>query len=135
MLLAHEWLLAQLKNGTLDHCKKSAETDRLPWHLFAHCTESTSLPNSLKEWQQIFAHFGETLTAENIGCCGMAGTFGHETKHLAMSKSIYAQSWQVKLQGKTLSRCLATGYSCRSQVKRMEHQVLKHPVQALLEVI
>ena len=135
VLLAHEWLLAQLKNGTLDHCKKSAETDRLPWHLFAHCTESTSLPNSLKEWQQIFAHFGETLTAENIGCCGMAGTFGHETKHLAMSKGIYAQSWQVKLQGKTLSRCLATGYSCRSQVKRMEHQVLKHPVQALLEVI
>lgn len=135
VLLAHEWLLAQLKNGTLDHCKKSAETDRLPWHLFAHCTESTSLPNSLKEWQQIFAHFGETLMAENIGCCGMAGTFGHETKHLAMSKGIYAQSWQVKLQGKTLSRCLATGYSCRSQVKRMEHQVLKHPVQALLEVI
>ncbi|MDG6260404.1 FAD-binding and (Fe-S)-binding domain-containing protein [Glaesserella parasuis] len=135
VLLAHEWLLAQLKNGSLDHCKKSAETDRLPWHLFAHCTESTSLPNSLKEWQQIFAHFGETLTAENIGCCGMAGTFGHETKHLAMSKGIYAQSWQVKLQGKTLSRCLATGYSCRSQVKRMEHQLLKHPVQALLEVI
>ncbi|MDP0148781.1 FAD-binding and (Fe-S)-binding domain-containing protein [Glaesserella parasuis] len=135
VLLAHEWLLAQLKNGTLDHCQKSAETDRLPWHLFAHCTESTSLPNSLKEWQQIFAHFGETLTAENIGCCGMAGTFGHETKHLAMSKEIYAQSWQVKLQGKTLSRCLATGYSCRSQVKRMEHQLLKHPVQALLEVI
>lgn len=135
VLLAHEWLLAQLKNGSLDHCKKSAETDRLPWHLFAHCTESTSLPNSLKEWQQIFAHFGEILTAENIGCCGMAGTFGHETKHLAMSKGIYAQSWQVKLQGKTLSRCLATGYSCRSQVKRMEHQLLKHPVQALLEVI
>lgn len=135
VLLAHEWLLAQLKNGSLDHCKKSAETDRLPWHLFAHCTESTSLPNSLKEWQQIFAHFGETLTAENIGCCGMAGTFGHETKHLAMSKGIYAQSWQVKLQGKTLSRCLATGYSCRSQVKRMEHQLLKHPVQALLDVI
>lgn len=135
VLLAHEWLLAQLKNGSLDHCKKSAETDRLPWHLFAHCTESTSLPNSLKEWQQIFAHFGETLTAENIGCCGMAGTFGHETKHLAMSKGIYAQSWQVKLQGKTLSRYLATGYSCRSQVKRMEHQLLKHPVQALLEVI
>lgn len=135
VLLAHEWLLSQLKNGSLDHCKKSAETDRLPWHLFAHCTESTSLPNSLKEWQQIFAHFGETLTAENIGCCGMAGTFGHETKHLTMSKGIYAQSWQVKLQGKTLSRCLATGYSCRSQVKRMEHQLLKHPVQALLEVI
>lgn len=31
-------------------------------------------------------------------------------------------------------RCLATGYSCRSQVKRMEEK-LKHPLQALLELL
>lgn len=31
--------------------------------------------------------------------------------------------------------CLATGYSCRSQVKRYENVVLKHPVQALLEIL
>ena len=65
----------------------------------------------------------------------MAGTFGHETKHIAMSKAIYTQSWQKKLNGKDLDRCLATGYSCRSQVKRMEHRVLKHPVQALLSIL
>ncbi|MGX2968318.1 D-2-hydroxyglutarate dehydrogenase YdiJ [Ursidibacter sp. B-7004-1] len=133
--LAHEWLLSQLKQGHLHTCKKSAETDRLQWHLFSHCTESTALPNSTKEWQQIFAHFGERLVGENTGCCGMAGTFGHETKHIAMSKAIYAQSWQKKLNGKDLDRCLATGYSCRSQVKRMEHRVLKHPVQALLSIL
>ncbi|MGX2955801.1 D-2-hydroxyglutarate dehydrogenase YdiJ [Ursidibacter arcticus] len=133
--LAHEWLLSQLKQGHLHTCKKSAETDRLQWHLFSHCTESTALPNSTKEWQQIFAHFGERLVGENTGCCGMAGTFGHETKHISMSKAIYAQSWQKKLNGKDLDRCLATGYSCRSQVKRMEHRVLKHPVQALLSIL
>ena len=135
VLLAHEWLFAQLTADRLDICKKSPKTDRLQWHLFSHCTESTALPNSSKQWQQIFAHFGEQLALESTGCCGMAGTFGHETQHIAMSKAIYAQSWQKKLQGKDLSRCLATGYSCRSQVKRMEHQVLKHPVQALLEII
>ena len=133
--LAHEWLLSQLKQGHLHTCQKSAETDRLQWHLFSHCTESTALPNSTKEWQQIFAHFGERLVGENTGCCGMAGTFGHETKHISMSKAIYAQSWQKKLNGKDLDRCLATGYSCRSQVKRMEHRVLKHPVQALLSIL
>ncbi|MGX2974052.1 D-2-hydroxyglutarate dehydrogenase YdiJ [Ursidibacter arcticus] len=133
--LAHEWLLSQLKQGHLHTCQKSVETDRLQWHLFSHCTESTALPNSTKEWQQIFAHFGERLVGENTGCCGMAGTFGHETKHISMSKAIYAQSWQKKLNGKDLDRCLATGYSCRSQVKRMEHRVLKHPVQALLSIL
>ncbi|WP_373778519.1 FAD-binding and (Fe-S)-binding domain-containing protein [Glaesserella sp.] len=135
VLLAHEWLMVQLKNGNLENCKKSTETDRLQWHLFSHCTESTALPNSSKEWQQIFAHFGEKLVTENTGCCGMAGTFGHETQHLEMSKAIYAQSWQIKINGKDLNRCLATGYSCRSQVKRMEHHVMKHPIQALLEIV
>lgn len=133
VLLAHEWLVEQLQAGKIG--RFSAKEDRLPWHLFSHCTESTSLPNSMKQWQQIFAHFGEALKVESTGCCGMAGTFGHETKHIAMSKAIYAQSWQKKLGGKDLSRCLATGYSCRSQVKRMEQRVLKHPVQALLSLI
>ncbi|AHG76496.1 FAD/FMN dehydrogenase [Mannheimia varigena USDA-ARS-USMARC-1296] len=135
VLLAHEWLKEVMQKGELENCKKTADSDRLQWYLFAHCTESTSLPNSMNEWKTIFAHFGETLVAENVGCCGMAGTFGHETKHLAMSKAIYEQSWQKKLNGKPLERCLATGYSCRSQVKRFEQQRIKHPVQALLEVI
>ena len=135
VLLAHEWLIEQIKSGILDNCKKSSKTDRLPWHLFAHCTETTELPASSKEWQQIFAHFGETLVSEKVGCCGMAGTFGHETAHVEMSKAIYQQSWQQKLKNAPLDRCLATGYSCRSQVKRMEHQQIKHPIQALLSVI
>ncbi|OOR98332.1 hypothetical protein B0187_08655 [Haemophilus paracuniculus] len=136
--LAHEWLLAQIEAGKLADYRNSPESHPLQgeaWHLFAHCTESTALPNSGKAWQTIFAHFGERLTSENIGCCGMAGTFGHETQHIEMSKAIYAQSWQVKLADKPLDRCLATGYSCRSQVKRMAHQPLKHPVQVILQCL
>ena len=41
----------------------------------------------------------------------------------------------IKTEWKDLHFCLATGYSCRSQVKRYEHVVLKHPVQALLEIL
>ena len=52
-----------------------------------------------------------------------------------MSKDIYDVSWGKKLQGKDPNHCLATGYSCRSQVKRYEKAILKHPVQALLEIL
>lgn len=137
VLLAHEWLEKQLISGQIDNkfCKKIDSIDRSPWYLLAHCTESTTLPNSGRVWQTIFAHFGEILSHENVGCCGMAGTFGHEIKHLAMSKAIYQQSWQVKLENKPLERCLATGYSCRSQVKRFEKYSIKHPIQALLEIV
>ena len=51
------------------------------------------MPNSPKEWQHIFAQFGQTLNVEKVGCCGMAGVFGHEVQNQTMSKDIYDVSW------------------------------------------
>ncbi|MGC6377777.1 FAD-binding and (Fe-S)-binding domain-containing protein [Bisgaard Taxon 45] len=138
VLTSQEWLTSQQAHlHTL--IQHFAETDRTwptqQWYLFSHCTESTALPNSGKEWQQLFALFGQELKVENVGCCGMAGTFGHETAHLAMSKEIYASSWAKKLVGKDPHYCLVSGYSCRSQVKRLEKWQPKHPIQALLSLL
>lgn len=133
VLTAHEWLKNQLDSGGLENLQKTDRT--FDWHLFPHCTEATFMPNSPKEWQQIFEKFGQQLTVEKVGCCGMAGVFGHETQNQTMSREIYDISWRKKLHGKDPHFCLATGYSCRSQVKRYEQAVLKHPVQALLEVM
>jgi len=70
------------------------------------------------------------------GCCGMSGTYGHEGRNLATSKTIYAQSWQPVVEDETnAGTLLATGYSCRSQVKRFSDAALPHPLQALLEVL
>lgn len=138
VVTSQEWLKAQLddQQSILQNFMKTDRTfHQQQWYLFPHCTESTALPNSGKEWQQIFALFGQKLTVENVGCCGMAGTFGHETQHLTMSKEIYALSWATKLVDKKPEYCLATGYSCRSQVKRMEKWQPKHPVQALLTLL
>lgn len=139
VLTSHEWLIqqqSQLQNFIEKHRTLMPQNlVQAQWHLFPHCTESTELPNSAKQWQQIFALFHQTLQVEKVGCCGMAGTFGHETQHLAMSKEIYQLSWQKKLQGKDPAHCLATGYSCRSQVKRMAQFQSLHPVQALLGLI
>ena len=136
VLTAHEWLFTQLNADELQaRVKNFVKNDRtFKWYLFPHCTETTAMPNSGKEWQRIFAFFGQDLTVEHVGCCGMAGVFGHERQNQAMSREIYDLSWKVKLDGKDPNYCLATGYSCRSQVKRYEKYRLKHPVQALLEL-
>lgn len=105
------------------------------WYLFAHCTEVTALPATPDQWQDIFARFGARLENINTGCCGMAGTYGHESKHIDNSLGIYALSWHPQLQKLPRQRCLATGYSCRSQVKRVEGNGMRHPLQALLELI
>ncbi len=76
------------------------------------------------------------LELATTGCCGMSGTYGHETRNVATSKTIYAQSWQPQVEAEENSgKLLATGYSCRSQVKRYSAQTLPHPLQALLTSI
>ncbi len=107
------------------------------YRLFAHCTEATNAKDSLKSWQTLFALAGHQLSIESVGCCGMAGTYGHERHNLQTSKTIYAQSWAPKVDALEPGRgeILATGYSCRSQVKRFSNQAIKHPISALREVL
>ncbi|MDA0147469.1 D-2-hydroxyglutarate dehydrogenase YdiJ [Vibrio sp. LaRot3] len=130
VLTVHEWLMPRLAQFNQAH-----EDANEPWYLLAHCTEKTKMPNAEKEWGAIFSHFGAQLTTVPVGCCGMAGTFGHEVDKLQMSKDIFNLSWKPRLEELPAERCLVTGYSCRSQVKRFEHVKTKHPLQALLEIM
>lgn len=128
VLLAHEWL----KTVTLP-TERSPEA-QAHWYLFSHCTEVTALPSASVQWQELFAQFGATLHTINAGCCGMAGTYGHEARNLENSRNIFGLSWQPQLADKPIERCLATGFSCRSQVKRFGGAKIKHPLQALLQM-
>lgn len=130
VLMLQEWLATRI--NTLAP-RQLALTDP-GYKLLSHCTEKTNAPGSPKAWQQLFAAFGLGLELANTGCCGMSGTYGHETRNVETSKTIYAQSWQPQVEAQENSgKLLATGYSCRSQVKRYSEQVLQHPLQALLE--
>ncbi|NAW64860.1 FAD-binding and (Fe-S)-binding domain-containing protein [Photobacterium halotolerans] len=130
VLTAHEWLMPLLSEIAALEPRTDSE-----WYLFAHCTEKTKMPNAEKEWAAIFRHFGASMKAVSVGCCGMAGTFGHEKDKLETSKGVFNLSWQPNLAQLDGDRCMATGYSCRSQVKRFEHIKMKHPVQVLLRLV
>lgn len=127
VLLPQEWLEQALPPGTPDQPGKV-------FRLFGHCTEKTSIPESSSRWEQLFLRRGLQLRTEATGCCGMSGTYGHEARNAATSKVIFSQSWQRKLAAVPEQvEPLATGYSCRSQVKRFEGRRLRHPVEALLD--
>ncbi|WP_115718488.1 D-2-hydroxyglutarate dehydrogenase YdiJ [Gallaecimonas mangrovi] len=125
VLLAQEWL-AELPDSVFAVIKGQGSAT-----LFGHCTEKTALPASEKTWQQIFAKAGHQLAVANVGCCGMAGTYGHEAEHLDDSKGIYGLSWRQAVAN--ADTVLATGYSCRCQVGRMEGNKPLHPIQWLME--
>lgn len=104
------------------------------YHLMTHCTEKTNAAASIKDWQDVYKILGLELKVESVGCCGMAGTYGHETANKTTSKTIYELSWKEKVAEPALAnKLVATGYSCRSQVKRFDDVAIPHPMQVILK--
>ncbi|AKV10024.1 membrane protein [Pseudomonas fluorescens NCIMB 11764] len=129
VLLPQEWLADVLPSS-------NAIKDTDPYYFLPHCTEKTNEPGSIGLWQQIYARVGLKLQVQAIGCCGMSGTYGHETQNAKTSDVIYSQSWGPLVEKFNQSgRLLADGYSCRSQVKRKHGATILHPLQALLAVV
>lgn len=129
VLLLEEWLL-----NNLDALKgQNTVADDTPYYLLAHCTQKTMKPTTHGDWQKIFATVGLKLTPIPVGCCGMAGLYGHTAANEERSKEIYRQNWAPVFTKYDINRCLVTGYSCREQVKRMEGVSVKHPLQVLVE--
>jgi FAD/FMN-containing dehydrogenase/Fe-S oxidoreductase len=130
VLLVQEWLAAQqLANSQPTKASVNAKT----YHLLAHCTEKTNAAPAIKNWQTIFEQLGHKLEIINVGCCGMAGTYGHESANVDTSKKIYALSWAAVINNEQYKDSLvATGFSCRSQVMRIDKKRIPNPIQALL---
>jgi FAD/FMN-containing dehydrogenase/Fe-S oxidoreductase len=126
--LVQEWLAQRLDELP----EPSGSREPGGYLLLPHCTERTNAAGSLGDWQRVFRRLGLELTIAPSGCCGMAGTYGHEARHRATSERIYALSWQEKVAAHgRRGRLLATGYSCRSQAKLVDGITLPHPAQAL----
>ena len=135
-------LLQNFLVGECDRIHKTFQTQShppafssRPYILFGHCTEKTAAWTSGQQWRQVFQAAGLTLNIVSTGCCGMAGIYGHEVEHYLTSKGIYDMSWGQHLPSNPSARqqIVATGFSCRSQVKRFEGWTPLHPVQALLQ--
>lgn len=128
VLLVQEWLA---KQPSLSSHKTLFTSD--DFSLLAHCTEKTNATASIKDWQIVFNELGQTLRVIETGCCGMAGTYGHESSNVEMSKKIYGLSWStVVANPANAGKLTATGYSCRTQALRIDNVKLPHPLQVLL---
>ncbi|OED43810.1 FAD-linked oxidase [Endozoicomonas sp. (ex Bugula neritina AB1)] len=126
--LLSEWFTTQL-----DAIKKLNLNLKGEFKLLAHCTEATNAPATPAQWQKLFEATGLQLTYQPTGCCGMAGIYGHETGNQTISRKLYDMSWKDVVEAPdNQDNLVATGYSCRSQVKRFGSKAIPHPVQAIL---
>lgn len=121
--------LTDLLLGRADHLK--AVHPPASVLLLGHCTERATEPAQAASWVDVLQAAGYHVQAPTIGCCGMAGVFGHEADNQAMSEQLWDLSWSRHLATADVDHVVATGYSCRSQAKRFSTTAPMHPLHLL----
>jgi FAD/FMN-containing dehydrogenase/Fe-S oxidoreductase len=79
----------------------------------------------------------ESVREIDSGCCGMAGSFGYEAEHYALSMqigelSLFPAAREASESGALLA---AAGTSCRTQIRDGTGISAQHPIQILAEAI
>ncbi|MET3927472.1 FAD-binding and (Fe-S)-binding domain-containing protein [Devosia sp. 2618] len=129
VLLAQEFLTNRLSAGDL----WPKATKISGGKLMGHCTEVATMPNALQLWVDVFAAIGLPVCPVSTGCCGMAGLFGHQERHQAMSRNLFDAGWADAAAGK--DNVLVTGFSCRCQVKRFGSAKAVHPMSLVVDAL
>jgi len=79
---------------------------------------------------------GATVVDLDAGCCGMAGSFGYAREHYAVSKQIGERKLLPAARAmQPESILVASGVSCRQQVKHFTGVEAAHPAELLRSLL
>jgi len=124
---------AQLAESFLAKVLPSAPvtTDRQRVVFQPHCHQRALV--GVAGTMEALAGAGCEATALDAGCCGMAGAFGYEKKHYDLSVRIANLDLIPKLNAAPDATIVATGTSCRHQIRDLTGRPALHPLEVMLE--
>ena len=103
-----------------------------PLLLHGHCHQKALVGTapSLRVLSQLP---GVDLQEVDSGCCGMAGSFGYEKEHYQISKDMAYRSLIPAAESthRRGGRVVASGVSCRQQIRSFTNRVALHPAEIL----
>jgi len=128
--LADSWLGRQVAEGRCElPLTRSAERKCL---LHGHCHQKAlrSVEGSAAALRLIPDLEVKVL---DVGCCGMAGSFGFEREHYDLSARIANLALVPAIKAQPEALVVAPGTSCRHQIKDMAGRRARHPLELLAE--
>jgi Fe-S oxidoreductase len=107
--------------------------------LHGHCYQKARLPSpdgyptGLPATVKMLQASGYKVDVIETGCCGMAGAFGYEADHYAISMKVGEISLfpAIRSQGDEVILA-ASGVSCQAQIKDGCNRIVFHPVSLLV---
>ena len=133
VFLIDEFIATEIKAGRLDKNLFTKEPRLIKIH--GHCQQKAL---SSVSYSATMLSFPENYRVEIIpsGCCGMAGSFGYEKEHYALSMQIgelvLLPAVRQQPEGVIIA---APGTSCRHQIRDGSGKTALHPVEILFDAL
>jgi len=129
VFLIEDYLMGKFREGYFDCSLFTLEALEVKLH--AHCHQKAlGNPKSTYDLLNLPEQYRVTLLP--TGCCGMAGSFGYETEHYALSMKIGELGLLPSVRKMKPEQIIASnGTSCRHQIKDGTGRTALHPVSVL----
>lgn len=125
--LIDDFLAHELALGRIDASAFAPENRTV--HLHGHCHQKalTTLAPTIRVLKELG---GYTVRVIPSGCCGMAGSFGFEAEHYALSMQIGELVLFPYIRRVREDEVIAaTGVSCRQQIRDGTGREARHPIE------
>ena len=116
----------------LQRSKPSEGFERSPCQvlLHGHCHQKAQV--GTKPAHTALQLAGYVVTEVDSGCCGMAGSFGYEADHYAISQQMAERALMPAVHNASDDTLIvAAGVSCRQQIKDFSGRTALHPAEVL----
>ena len=99
-----------------------------------HCHQK-ALVGTAAAMRVLSAVTGGHAVEINSGCCGMAGSFGHESEHYDIAKAIGQQRLFPAVRDRGEAEIVVSGFSCRCQIEHHTGVRPRHVIELVAEAI
>lgn len=97
-------------------------------HQRAEAPASDGIPTASAATVEMLSICGYQVELSDVGCCGMAGTFGYEAEHYTVSQQVGVLKLIPMVKGLTGTTIAATGAACRMQIAQATGADVQHPI-------
>jgi len=132
-LLFDEFIVREVEKGNISH-KQFTDTKQYI-RLHGHCHQK-AIASTASTAAMLSLPFNYTVEELKTGCCGMAGAFGYEKEHYAVSMKVGNLRLFPEVK-KTPQETIisAPGTSCRHQIKDGTGRIALHPIEVLFNAL
>ncbi|NNF57241.1 MAG: FAD-binding oxidoreductase, partial [Rhodothermaceae bacterium] len=116
-----------------EHAGRFQAFDWTPEHrdvlVHGHCHQKAL--STMNASRSVFEACGFAFYETGAGCCGLAGSFGYEAEHLAVSLAMAEERLAPAVRAAPEATVVAAGTSCRHQIEHVTSRTALHPAEVL----